>query len=105
MKRGVCVCVCVLIDEYQVAAACVQVEACVGITIWDLFYDPFSWVAPPHSRAKARHCFGTRTSPKHPAYDGIIEVFKNMANTARGGTGDGAGKRQGVINLNTRESI
>ncbi|KAK3936343.1 glycoside hydrolase superfamily [Diplogelasinospora grovesii] len=72
----------------NVAAACVQVEACVGITIWD-FYDPFSWV-PATFPGQGAALLWNEDFSKHPAYDGIIDVFKNMT-TARGGSGDGAG--------------
>ena len=67
-------------ESYQfVAEACVRVKQCVGITIWD-FYDPFSWI--PHvfpDNGAALLWFEDWT--KHPAYDGLIETFKKLANT------------------------
>ncbi|KAH6658151.1 family 10 glycosyl hydrolase [Truncatella angustata] len=63
-------------QAYKTAAgACVQVEACVGITIWD-FYDPFSWV-PVTFPGQGSPLLWFDNFTKHPAYYGIIEAFEN----------------------------
>ncbi|KAF4846856.1 Endo-1,4-beta-xylanase 1 [Colletotrichum siamense] len=55
--------------------ACVQVLACVGITIWD-FYDPFSWV-PYTFEGEGAALLWFDDFSKHPAYDGALEALKN----------------------------
>ncbi|GAB1315052.1 Glycosyl hydrolase family 10 [Madurella fahalii] len=60
----------------KVVTACVQVEKCVGITVWD-FYDPFSWV--PHVFAEnGAALLWFEDFSKHPAYDGMVETFKGL---------------------------
>ncbi|TDZ32785.1 Endo-1,4-beta-xylanase 1 [Colletotrichum spinosum] len=55
--------------------ACVQVPACIGITIWD-FYDPFSWV-PYTFEGEGAALLWFEDFSKHPAYDGVLEALKN----------------------------
>ncbi|KAK8024467.1 glycosyl hydrolase family 10 [Apiospora rasikravindrae] len=55
--------------------ACVQAEACIGVTIWD-FYDPFSWV-PYTFPGEGAALLWFEDFAKHPAYDAIIDVLKN----------------------------
>ncbi|KAI0130384.1 family 10 glycosyl hydrolase [Xylariales sp. AK1849] len=55
--------------------ACVQVEACVGVTIWD-FYDPFSWV-PAVFPGQGDALLWFEDFSKHPAYYGAIAALKN----------------------------
>ncbi|KAH9429609.1 hypothetical protein MCOR02_009346 [Pyricularia oryzae] len=55
--------------------ACVQVKACVGITIWDL-YDPFSWV-PYVFPGEGAALLWFEDFSKHPAYDGVVEALTN----------------------------
>ncbi|KAH6648669.1 family 10 glycosyl hydrolase [Truncatella angustata] len=57
------------------ASACVQTEACIGMTIWD-FYDPFSWV-PAVFPGQGNPLLWFEDFTKHPAYYGVIEAFKN----------------------------
>ncbi|KAL2268707.1 hypothetical protein VTJ83DRAFT_3553 [Remersonia thermophila] len=60
----------------KVVEACVRVEACVGITLWD-FYDPFSWVPHVFPNNGASLLWFDDFS-KHPAYDGMVETFKSL---------------------------
>jgi len=53
----------------------VQVEGCVGVTIWD-FYDPFSWV-PAVFPGEGAALLWFEDFTTHPAYDGVIEALKN----------------------------
>ncbi|KAK8102060.1 glycoside hydrolase family 10 protein [Apiospora sp. TS-2023a] len=55
--------------------ACVQAEACIGITIWD-FYDPFSWV-PYTFPGEGAALLWFEDFTKHPAYDASIEAMRN----------------------------
>ncbi|KAF3055970.1 Endo-1,4-beta-xylanase D [Daldinia childiae] len=56
-------------------SACVQVKACVGVTIWD-FYDPFSWV-PAVFPGEGAALLWFDDFTKHPAYYAAIEGMKN----------------------------
>jgi endo-1,4-beta-xylanase len=63
-------------DAYRaVAGACAQVDACVGITLWD-FYDPFSWIPYVFPGNGAAHLWFDDFT-LHPAYYGILAAFKN----------------------------
>ncbi|KAI1474102.1 glycoside hydrolase family 10 protein [Daldinia eschscholtzii] len=55
--------------------ACVQVAACVGVTIWD-FYDPFSWV-PAVFPGEGAALLRSDDFTKHPAYYAAIEALTN----------------------------
>ncbi|KAF3000621.1 hypothetical protein E8E14_003104 [Neopestalotiopsis sp. 37M] len=66
-------------------SACVQSDACVGITIWD-FYDPFSWV-PAVFPGQGNPLLWFEDFTKHPAYYGIIEALKK--GTGKGDCRDG----------------
>ncbi|KAI5859592.1 glycoside hydrolase family 10 protein [Durotheca rogersii] len=59
--------------------ACVQVPACVGVTLWD-FYDPFSWV-PYVFEGQGAALLWFDDFSKHPAYDAVIEALKNGTET------------------------
>lgn len=62
-------------DYAAAARACIDVEDCVGITVWD-FYDPFSWVPYTFTgQGNADLWYGNFT--KKPAYDAIIDVLLN----------------------------
>ncbi|KAI1799611.1 glycoside hydrolase family 10 protein [Daldinia bambusicola] len=54
-------------------SACVQVSACVGITIWD-FYDPFSWV-PAVFPGEGAALLWFDDFTKHPAYYAAVEAM------------------------------
>ncbi|KAK1780444.1 glycoside hydrolase superfamily [Copromyces sp. CBS 386.78] len=73
-------------DGYQkVARACVKVKECVGITLWD-FYDPFSWI-PYTFPGKGAGLLWFEDFGKHPAYQGIIETFKELIKEGTGKCG------------------
>ncbi|KAN0104740.1 glycoside hydrolase family 10 protein [Hyaloscypha variabilis] len=55
--------------------ACLQVERCVGITVWD-FYDPNSWVPGVFTGFGSADLWFTNFT-KHPAYYGIVDALKN----------------------------
>ncbi|KAL2074011.1 hypothetical protein VTL71DRAFT_7789 [Oculimacula yallundae] len=62
------------VDYANTVEACLTVDACVGVTVWD-FYDPFSWIPDVFPGQGA----GTLWFPdftKHPAYDAIVKVFR-----------------------------
>ena len=73
-------------DCYEkVVRACVEVKECVGITTWD-FYDPFSWI-PYVFPGKGAGLLWFEDFNKHPAYDGMVEVFNELIE-AKGGEGE-----------------
>ncbi|KAE8452682.1 hypothetical protein EG329_013941 [Mollisiaceae sp. DMI_Dod_QoI] len=55
--------------------ACMQVDECVGITVWD-FYDPFSWVPDTFPGYGAATLYFANFT-KHPAYQGIVNALIN----------------------------
>jgi endo-1,4-beta-xylanase len=55
--------------------ACAQVDACVGVTLWD-FYDPFSWV-PYTFPGFGNALLWFEDFARHPAYYGILAALKN----------------------------
>ena len=63
------------IDYEATIGACMQVEGCIGMTVWD-FYDPFSWVPGVFAgQGSADLYFANFT--KHPAYYGVVDALKN----------------------------
>ncbi|KAK3351570.1 glycoside hydrolase superfamily [Neurospora tetraspora] len=73
-------------DGYQkVARACVKVKECVGITLWD-FYDPFSWI-PYTFPGKGAGLLWFEDFGRHPAYQGIIDTFKELIKDKTGKCG------------------
>ena len=63
-------------EAYRDAAgACAQVDACVGITLWD-FYDAFSWV-PYVFLGEGAPTLWFDDFTVHPAYYGVLAAFKN----------------------------
>ncbi|TVY71512.1 Endo-1,4-beta-xylanase D [Lachnellula suecica] len=62
-------------DYANAVGACMQVDRCVGITVWD-FYDPYSWVPGVFTGyGDADLWFSNFT--KHPAYYGVVGALKN----------------------------
>ncbi|CAG8976036.1 hypothetical protein HYALB_00007563 [Hymenoscyphus albidus] len=58
----------------DITSACVEVQACIGITVWD-FWDPVSWVPgvfPGEGDATLYYANFTR----HPAYEGVVGALK-----------------------------
>ncbi|KAK1756428.1 endo-1,4-beta-xylanase B [Echria macrotheca] len=76
----------------NIVGACVQVEGCIGVTLWD-FYDPFSWVPAVFPGEGAAGLWFEDFS-KHPAYDGIVEALTNKTIPEGKGKGKGKGKRR-----------
>ncbi|KAG9251555.1 family 10 glycosyl hydrolase [Emericellopsis atlantica] len=62
-------------DYKNAVAACAQVDACVGVTVWD-FYDPFSWV-PYTFEGEGAALLWFEDFTVHPAYNGVIAALKN----------------------------
>jgi len=63
------------LDYETTVGACMQVERCVGITVWD-FYDPFSWIPPVFpGMGDADLYFANFT--QHPAHAGVIAALTN----------------------------
>ncbi|RFU25810.1 hypothetical protein B7463_g10530, partial [Scytalidium lignicola] len=72
-------------EDYKASVgACMQVDRCVGVTVWD-FYDPYSWVPGVFDGyGSADLWFANFT--KHPAYLGVCTALRNA--TAPGETCD-----------------
>ncbi|MEU8698341.1 endo-1,4-beta-xylanase [Streptomyces sp. NPDC048680] len=66
----------------QVVEACLAVERCVGITVWD-YTDKYSWVPGTFPGEGAANLYDENLAPK-PAYDAV--------RTALGGGDDGGGE-------------
>ncbi|CZT49453.1 related to endo-1,4-beta-xylanase [Rhynchosporium secalis] len=62
------------VDFANTVDACLQVDACIGVTVWD-FYDPFSWI-PDVFRGQGAGTLWFPDFSKHPAYNAIIKVLK-----------------------------
>jgi len=63
------------LDYETTVGACMQVERCVGITVWD-FYDPFSWIPPVFAGfGDADLYFANFTV--HPAHSGVVSALTN----------------------------
>ncbi|KAL1880035.1 hypothetical protein Daus18300_001398 [Diaporthe australafricana] len=60
-------------DYTSVVSACLQVEGCVGVTVWD-FYDKFSWVPSTFSGA-GEACLYDENLSKKPAWTSISSAL------------------------------
>lgn len=60
-------------DYTSVVEACLQVEGCVGVTVWD-FYDKFSWVPSTFSGA-GEACLYDENLSKKPAWTSISSAL------------------------------
>lgn len=60
-------------DYTSVVEACLQVEKCVGVTVWD-FYDKFSWVPSTFSGA-GEACLYDENLSKKPAWTSISSAL------------------------------
>ncbi|KAH6673332.1 putative endo-1,4-beta-xylanase [Halenospora varia] len=73
------------VDYKAAIGACMQVDKCVGVTVWD-FWDPVSWVPGVFAGFGSPSLwFGNFT--KHPAYQGVVEALKNDTSKGHGGWG------------------
>lgn len=69
-----------VIDYYNVVAACVQTERCVGTTTWD-FCDTYSWVPSTFTGQGYADLFLQPNGPnttlvKKAPYDGVIQALR-----------------------------
>lgn len=78
----------------QVVDACLAVERCVGITIWD-YTDKYSWVPSTFPGEGAANLYDDDLAPK-PAYDAV--------RTALGGEPGGGGSTPGTLKVQYRSS-
>lgn len=60
-------------DYTSVVSACLQVDGCVGVTVWD-FYDKFSWVPSTFSGA-GEACLYDENLSKKPAWTSISSAL------------------------------
>jgi endo-1,4-beta-xylanase len=79
-------------DYVAAVGSCLDVEACVGVTVWQ-FTDKYSWV-PSTFPGKGDACLYTADYKKKPAYDAVLELLRGAA-AAAGGAGSGSGSGSG----------
>lgn len=60
-------------DYTSVVEACLQVEGCVGVTVWD-FYDKFSWV-PSTFEGAGEACLYDENLSKKPAWTAVSSAL------------------------------
>jgi endo-1,4-beta-xylanase len=73
-------------DYYSTVAACVAVERCIGITVWD-FDDTYSWVPSTFAGQGYADLFlqpGGANTPlvRKAAYDGVLEALKGRGESS-----------------------
>ncbi|WP_406448048.1 endo-1,4-beta-xylanase [Streptomyces sp. NBC_00876] len=78
----------------QVTEACLAVERCVGITVWD-YTDKYSWVPGTFPGQGSANLYDENLTPK-PAYDAV--------RTALGGDDGGEGGDPGALKVQYRSS-
>ncbi|EPT02688.1 hypothetical protein FOMPIDRAFT_150545 [Fomitopsis schrenkii] len=64
-------------DYYTVVNACMQVSACVGVTVWD-WTDKYSWI-PSTFAGYGDACPWDADYQRKPAYDGIAIAFEGQS--------------------------
>ncbi|KAK3995575.1 glycoside hydrolase [Cladorrhinum sp. PSN332] len=69
-------------DYVSVVGACLDVEKCVGVTVWQ-FTDKYSWV-PSTFPGKGEACLWTADYEKKPAYFAVKKLLEDAAATATG---------------------
>ncbi|KXX77622.1 Endo-1,4-beta-xylanase D [Madurella mycetomatis] len=79
------------VDYVAAVGACLDVAACVGVTVWQ-FTDKFSWV-PSTFPGKGDACLFTADYVKKPAYEAVFRLLEEAA-------GMGGGNRTGHRNGN-----
>ncbi|KAK3297172.1 glycoside hydrolase family 10 protein [Chaetomium fimeti] len=86
-------------DYAAVVGSCLDVEACVGVTVWQ-FTDRYSWV-PSTFPGKGEACLWTEGYEKKVAYERVVGLLREAAvvegggGGAGGGAGDGSGSGNG----------
>lgn len=73
-------------DYVAVVGACLDVEACVGITVWQ-FTDRYSWV-PGTFPGKGQACMFTEDYRPKLAYDAVVGLLKETAGLAPAGSAE-----------------
>ncbi|OSX66630.1 glycoside hydrolase family 10 protein [Postia placenta MAD-698-R-SB12] len=66
-------------DYYTVVSACMQVEQCVGVTVWD-WTDKYSWI-PSSFPGYGDACPWDANFVRKPAFDGIAIAFENQSDS------------------------
>ncbi|SPO06143.1 related to endo-1,4-beta-xylanase [Cephalotrichum gorgonifer] len=64
-------------DYVEMVRACLAVEKCVGITVWD-FADQYSWI-PNEFPGEGEACLFDRNLQKKPAYHSVLSVLQSAA--------------------------
>lgn len=81
-------------DYVAAVGACLDVAACVGVTVWQ-FTDKFSWV-PNTFPGKGDACLFTADYAKKPAYEAVFRLLEEAAGMGGGNrTGHGNGNGNG----------
>lgn len=79
-------------DYANVVSACLQVDGCIGITVWD-FYDKYSWI-PSTFDGEGEACLYDENLSKKPAWTSVSSVLAAAGTggvaTAASTTGDAA---------------
>ncbi|KAK4148302.1 glycoside hydrolase superfamily [Dichotomopilus funicola] len=73
-------------DYAAVVGACLDVEACVGITVWQ-FTDRYSWV-PSTFPGKGQACMFAEDYRPKLAYDAVVGLLKETAGLAPAGSAE-----------------
>lgn len=71
------------VDYVAAVGSCLDVEACVGVTVWQ-FTDLYSWV-PNTFPGKGEACLYTEGYEKKPAYEAVLELLREAAAANGGG--------------------
>jgi endo-1,4-beta-xylanase len=84
-------------DDYvAVVGSCLDVEACVGVTVWQ-FTDKYSWV-PSTFPGKGEACLWTEGMERKVAYGAVVGLLRGAAgNSSRD---DGGGNGNGRVSPN-----
>lgn len=86
-------------DYANVVSACLQVEGCVGITIWD-FDDKYSWI-PSTFEGQGEACLYDDNLSKKPAWTSVSSV---LAAAGTGGVASSAASATGKVVASTTGS-
>jgi endo-1,4-beta-xylanase len=77
------------VDYVAAVGSCLDVEACVGVTVWQ-FTDRYSWV-PGTFPGKGEACLYDERYGKKPAYEAVLGLLREAAAAAGAGNGGGGG--------------
>ena len=97
-------------DDYvAVVGSCLDVSACVGVTVWQ-FTDRYSWV-PGTFPGKGEACLWTEGMRPKVAYEGVVRLLRGAVgggggNSSRGGGGGGGnGNGNGRVSPNRTNGV